>query len=80
EALLANLARPTFAFMDGGTWRETLVALLQSYRPEPGWRGVLFRLWVARVLAYTTTDALGGHARAMEALEETVVGYARGVT
>jgi len=76
EPLLANLARPTFAFMTAGAWRQTLEALLAGYRPVTGWRGVLFRLWVARVLAYTTTDALGGHARAMRTLEDVVASYA----
>lgn len=76
EPLLANMIRPTFAFLDADTWRRALLALLDSYRSEPGWREVLFRLWVARVLAYTTTDALAGHTRAMEVLEESVRSYA----
>lgn len=69
--------RPTFSFLDAGAWYETLVALTEAYRPEPGWRGLLFRLWVARVLAYTTSDALAGHAAAMATLEETISDYAR---
>jgi mannosylglycerate synthase len=76
ESLLANLARPTFAFMTAEAWRQTLESLLAKYRPETGWRGVLFRLWVARVLAYSTTDALGGHTRAMRTLEDMVASYA----
>ncbi len=74
--LLGNLIRPTFAFLDAGMWFETLLALRANYRSEPGWRGVLFRLWVGRVLAYTTTDALSGHSRAMEVLDEAVSDYA----
>lgn len=70
--LLANLVRPTFAYMDGARWRHTLGALLGHYRPTPGWHDVLFRLWVSRVLAYTTREALYGHAGAMAALEEEV--------
>lgn len=77
EPLLANLVRPSFAFMTADRWHETMTALLERYRPDPGWRGVLFRLWVARVLAYTTTDALSGHARAMQTLEDAVAAYAR---
>ena len=75
EAILGNLVRPTFAFMTAEAWRETYVALLKDYRAEPGWQGLLFRLWVARVLAYTTTDALAGHTRAMAALERTIASY-----
>lgn len=77
EPLLANRAGPpTFSFLDAACWHTALVRLLDRYRPEPGWRDLLFRLWVARVLAYTTTDALAGHARAMEKLEEAVAVYA----
>lgn len=77
EPLLGNLVRPTFAFLDAGVWHQALISLLELYRPEPGWQGILFRLWVARVLAYTTTDALAGHGQAMQTLENTVSGYAR---
>lgn len=76
--LLANIERPTFAFLDTDAWGDALGHLLSRYRPDPGWSGVLFRLWVGRVLAYTTTTALGGHTRAMAALEAAVAAYARG--
>lgn len=78
EPLLSNLVAPTFAFLDAAVWGRVLGLMLDRYRPEPGWRGVLFRLWVGRVLAYTTTDALAGHARAMEVLSQTVSDYATG--
>ncbi|MFP3914658.1 MAG: mannosylglycerate synthase domain-containing protein [Actinomycetota bacterium] len=74
--LLANRSGISFAFLDADRWLEMLVALRDLYRPEAGWRDLLFRAWVARVLAYTATDALAGHARAMELLESTVHGYA----
>lgn len=77
RAILSNLVRPTFSFMDAAAWRATYAALLESYRPEPGWRALLFRLWVARVLAYTTSDALAGHSRAMELLRAAVAEQAR---
>jgi len=76
EPLLENRHRPTFAFLDADTWYDALTHLLARYRPEPAWRRLLFRLWVARVLAYTTTDALTGHAEAMRRLESTVASYA----
>lgn len=72
EPLLGNLIRPTFAFMDAEGWRLTLGALLDSYRSDAGWQGIVFRLWVARVLAYTTSEALAGHSRAMEILADHV--------
>lgn len=75
--LLANLVRPTFSFMDGDRWRRTLQALLERYEPAPGWEEVLFRLWVARVLAYATREGLFGHSGAMEVLEEEVRRCAR---
>lgn len=77
EPLLANLVRPTFSFMDGARWRRTLKLLLERYEPTPGWQEVLFRLWVTRVLAYATREALFGHAAAMETLEEEVRRCAR---
>lgn len=77
EPVLANLIRPTFRFCDGGTWFDVLEALRHHYRPEPGWQGLAFRLWVARVIAYTTTDALGGHSHATATLESTLERYAR---
>ena len=75
--LLANLVRPTFSFMDGARWRRTLQVLLARYESTPGWEEVLFRLWVARVLAYATGEALYGHAAAMAVLEEQVRRCAR---
>lgn len=68
---------PRFAFLDADTWYEVLQALRREYRPEPGWQGLLFRLWAGRVLAYTTSDALAGHAGAMARLEAAVESYAR---
>lgn len=78
EALLANQDAPSFAFFTAEVWGGVLSELLHSYEPTPGWTGVLFRLWVARVLAYTTTTALGGHTAAMASLEAAVASYARG--
>ena len=78
EGILGNLVRPTFSFMTAEAWGETLRSLLDLYRPAPGWRSLLFRLWLTRVLAYTTTDALAGHARAMRSLERAVTAYAGG--
>ncbi|CAN5890432.1 hypothetical protein BH23ACT5_BH23ACT5_03330 [soil metagenome] len=76
EPLLANLIRPTFSFLDSDLWYETLRELMTHYRSAPGWQGVVFRLWVGRVLAYTTTDALGGHVRAMDILDRAITDYA----
>lgn len=76
--LLANVAHPTFSFLDVEMWHRVLETLLESYEPDqPGWAGVLFRLWTGRVLAYTTTTALAGHEKAMLLLDRTVESYAR---
>ncbi len=76
--LRANVARPSFSFLDAERWYRVLEALLERYQPnQPGWAGVLFRLWTARVLAYTTSTALAGHERAMLMLDRTVEDYAR---
>lgn len=74
--LLPEGPLPRFAFLDADTWYDVLQALRREYRPEPHWRSLLFRLWVGRVLAYTTSDALVGHAGAMARLERAVESYA----
>lgn len=78
ESLLGNRETPSFEFADADAWRETLVALLDLADPsDDTWQSLIFRFWVARVLAYTTSTALGGHTHAMARLERSVVSYSR---
>ncbi len=76
EGLLANRSTPTFAFMDAGLWFETIEFLLRGFvLGDPEWESLAFRLWVTRVLAYTTNQALAGFDRAMDYLEDTIREY-----
>jgi mannosylglycerate synthase len=78
EGILVNLERPEFAFMDAGTWLEALRFLLAGFRlGDLGWESLAFRLWLTRVLSYTTYQAQSGYDRAIDYLEETIRGYER---
>jgi mannosylglycerate synthase len=61
---------PSVRFMDEDSWHATYAVLLDRYEETDGdWRSLLFRLWAARVLNYTFTEALRGHRAATEYLE-----------
>ncbi|MDP9494706.1 MAG: hypothetical protein M3P87_05635, partial [Actinomycetota bacterium] len=62
EGMMANIERPEFAFMDAETWLESFRFLLNGFRlGDPTWESICFRLWLTRVLAYTTNQAQTGY-------------------
>ena len=64
DGLLTNLERPDLLFMDAGTWLETLRFLLSGFRlGDRAWESLAFRLWLNRVLSYTTDQAQTGYDR-----------------
>ena len=64
------------AAADEEAWGATLAHLLQEFRLDlPQWRALAFRLWVARVLAYTREVVPRGYDGAMSYLEGTIRGY-----
>jgi len=76
EPLLENRSTPTFSFMDFELWFETVRFLLDGFTlGEPAWESLAFRLWMTRVLSYTSNQALAGFDRAMEYLEATIRDY-----
>jgi len=76
EGLLASLERPEFSFMDAGTWLEVLRFLLDRFRlGDRAWESLAFRLWLTRVLSYTTNQAQTGYDRAIDYLEATIRDY-----
>ena len=79
EGLAANrLAYPVFGFMDDGAWYHTLLAFLEHFQPgDPDWEELLFKAWLARVLNYTTTAAIGGFSYAGRTLRHMVTDYLR---
>lgn len=73
DGMQAARRYPTVAFMDEDAWYETYRALLDSFdATDDDWRLLLFRLWVARVLHYTFTQAPRGHAAATNYLEAMI--------
>jgi mannosylglycerate synthase len=76
NGLLANIEQPNFAFMDAANWLEGLRFLLSNFRlGDRAWESLAFRLWLARVLSYTTDQAQGGYDGAIEYLESTIREY-----
>ena len=67
---------PRLGFMDAERWGRTLLVLLDQFdAKDRDWRQLLFRLWVARVLSYTVTEAVRGYDAAVEYLEGTIDRY-----
>jgi mannosylglycerate synthase len=61
---------PSVGFMDEDAWYDTYLRLLTHYDAnDHDWHELLFRLWTVRVLNYTFTEALRGHAAATAYLE-----------
>ena len=76
KQLLRNRTAPHFAFMDAGAWGEVLSFLLDRFSlDDTTWRNLAFRLWLTRVLAYTTDQALAGYDVATGYLEGTIRDY-----
>ena len=59
--------------MDAQRWQETFPTLLEGFRLEdPAWRSAAFRLWVERVVHYTTHQVPLGYDAAIGYLEKTI--------
>ena len=71
-----DLESPTV--IDGETWLDLFPRLMEGFRlDERAWRSAAFRLWVERVIHYTTNQVTSGFDRAMEYLEGTVAAFER---
>ncbi len=74
--LLDDPARPRFELMDADRWYVAHGFLMEGFALEdPAWESLAFRLWLTRVLAYTTNQAGKGFDAAMAYLESTIVHY-----
>jgi mannosylglycerate synthase len=72
------LQEPCFGFMDSKQWYETYKVLLTHFRPQDNdWRELLFKLWIARVLNYTTKIAICGYDYALFYLYRMVEEFVR---
>ena len=73
-----NTERIVFDFMDDANWYTSYRTLLENFDPGcPDWRKLLFKLWVSRVLWYTTNVALKGYSYSFRHLYRMIDGYAR---
>ena len=76
EGMLACREYPRFSFMDEDAWAETYLVLLERFDPaDADWKELLFKLWIARVLQYTTAVALRGYDHALHYLHRMVARY-----
>lgn len=76
DRLLEPRADPVFSFMDADLWYEVHGFLLGDFMlGDPAWESLAFRLWLTRVLAYTTNQAREGFDDAMAYLESTIAHY-----
>jgi mannosylglycerate synthase len=71
------LAHPQgFEFMGAEEWFDAHRFLLDHFvLGDPAWESLAFRLWITRVLAYTTGRAGSGYEAAMDYLESTITRY-----
>jgi mannosylglycerate synthase len=76
DEVLRNRFEPWYEFMDAAMWGRVLAVLLDGFRlDDRAWRSLAFRLWLIRVLSYTTNQAREGYDSAMTYLERTIVDY-----
>jgi hypothetical protein len=74
--LLDDPTAPRFELMDANRWYVAHGILLDGFvLGDPAWESLAFRLWLTRVLAYTTNQAGKGFDAAMAYLESTIVHY-----
>ncbi len=78
---IGSMARETaesggVAWMDADTWYEAHGHLVENFElGDPAWESLAFRLWLTRVLAYTTGEARMGYDSAIAYLQETIETY-----
>ena len=70
---------PDTSFLDEDAWLSTLGPLIDHFvLSDEDWEAVAFRLWLGRVLRYTFTIAVRGHAHALAYLNHMVIRAAHG--
>ncbi|MCI0543674.1 MAG: hypothetical protein L0Z49_04400 [Actinobacteria bacterium] len=79
DLVMRNRERPFYEFLDAETWGVMLGDLLDRFvLGDPVWESLAFRLWLMRVLAYTTDQARLGYDAAIAYLESTIRDYESG--
>jgi hypothetical protein len=78
ERMLHTGPDRALSFMDADRWHQVHGFLLDGFvLGDPAWESLAFRLWLTRVLAYTTNHTQEGFDRAIEYLGSTIVDYER---
>lgn len=73
DGLAACRTYPRVGFMGETAWVDTHRVLLDRFVPgDPDWEELLFKLWTARVLAYTLQAATRGYGYALRYLHAVV--------
>lgn len=75
-ALLASGPKPEYESKEADLWGEVLWHLLGNFDlTDPSWRSLAFRLWLTRVLSYTSRQVPLGYDEAIAYLETTIAEY-----
>lgn len=76
--MLENRERPRFNFMDADNWFRVYEVLLENFDLDSeAWKELLFKLWVTRVLNYTSHEALKGYDHTMHYLYQMIERFTR---
>lgn len=76
DGMLANEETPTFGLMDAEQWFVAYGVLLDNFvKGNSDWEELLFKMWMVKVLQYTTTIALCGYDFSRRALHQMIVDY-----
>lgn len=79
--LLSDGPERSFRSIDAEIWYQVHGFLLDGFElGDPAWESLAFRLWLMRVLAYTTSEAQLGFDAAMDYLRSTIELYERAAT
>lgn len=79
EAILVSLGiEGAMPAVDAGRWTSLLPRMMKGFLlTDPAWRSVVFRLWVERVIHYTTHQVPRGYDAAIAYLEDTIHDFER---
>lgn len=78
EGMAKNRERPRFTFMSEDYWAASYEVLLEHFdETDQDWAELLFKLWAARVLNYTTLVALRGFYYSQRYLRDMLERYLR---
>ena len=78
DGLLANLNSVRFGFMDEDQWYDAYKVLLEHFeKGDSDWEELIFKLWMVRVLSFSTRIALCGYNFSQRYLQDMISKYRR---